>query len=377
LLGIQNARKARTGMLQGLQDPNFIERKREAEARLLEQVKGDADLKKYAAAWEAIEKLCQREAKLQGKGISLNTSLFRTAQTLVRMAAEDQKPSAERLREYRDSARDSLLQQLFSPAPVYKDLEQAKLADLIAFLMEMRGGNDPLVKKILDGQSPQTRASQLVQGTQLDDVAFRRQLAEGGADAIGNCKDPMIQLALLVDPPSRELRKIEDEIEEERRQAYAQIAEALFATQGTSTYPDATFTLRLAFGTVKGYQENGAEIPPWTTFAGAFEHEKAHEAKDPWLLPKSWHDRKDDLKPNTQFDFVCTADIIGGNSGSPVVNRDLELVGLIFDGNLQSLTGDYYFSDVQDRAISVSSQAIRVALRDIYRAKRIVDELGH
>jgi len=127
---------------------------------------------------------------------------------------------------------------------------------------------------------------------------------------------------------------------------------------------------------VKGYEENGEQLPPWTTFGGAFEHEKAHDAKDPWLLPKRWHDRKNDMPSDTQFDFVCTADIIGGNSGSPVVNRDLELVGLIFDGNLQSLTGDYYFSDVQDRAISVSSQAIRTALRDIYGAERIVKELG-
>jgi hypothetical protein len=376
LLGIQNARKARTGMLQGLQDPTFIEQKREAEAQLLKRVKADPALSKYADAWKTIDKLCQREAELQGKGISLNTALFRTAQTLVRMAAEDQKPSAERLREYRDSARESLLQQLFSPAPVYKDLEQTKLADLIAFLIELRGGDDPLVKKILDGQSPQTRASQLVQGTKLDDVAFRRKLADGGAEAIEQCKDPLIQLALLVDPESRSLRQVEDEIEEERRQAYAQIAEALFATQGTSTYPDATFTLRLAFGTVKGYEENGEQLPPWTSFAGAFEHEKAHDAKDPWLLPKRWHDRKSDVPSETQFDFVSTADIIGGNSGSPVVNRDLELVGLIFDGNLQSLTGDYYFSDVQDRAISVSSQAIQTALRDIYGATRIAEELG-
>ena len=376
LLGIQNARKARTGMLQGLQDPNFIERKREAEQALLAKVQADETLQKYADAWKTIEQLCQREEELQGKGISLNTTLFQIAQTLVRMAAEDEKPSAERLREYRDSARESLRQQLFSPAPIYKDLEQVKLADLLAFLIEMRGGDDPLVRKVLDGESPQTRASQLVQGTRLDEVAFRQKLADGGMQAIKQCDDPLIQLALLVDPESRELRKIEDEIEEERRQAYAQIAEALFATQGTSTYPDATFTLRLAFGTVKGYEENGQQIPPWTTFGGAFEHETAHEAKDPWVLPSSWRDRQDKIEPETQFNFVCTADIIGGNSGSPVVNRDLELVGLIFDGNLQSLTGDYYFSDVQDRAISVSSQAIRAALRNIYGAQRIVDELG-
>ncbi len=376
LFGVQNSRKARTGMLQGLQDPGFIKRKKESEQQLLALVKADPKLSQYADAWKKIEELSKAEAELQGKGISLNTELFQVAQTLVRMAAEDQKPSAERLREFRDSARESLLQQLFSPAPIYRDLEQSKLADMIAFLMEVRGGDAPLVLEILDGQSPQARASQLVLGTRLDDVAYRRELAEGGAAAIEKCQDPMIQLALLVDAESRALREIQDEIEEERRQAYAQIAEALFATQGTSTYPDATFTLRLAFGTVLGYEENGQQIPPWTTLGGAFEHEKAHGARDPWQLPKRWHDRREDMDAETQFNFVCTADIIGGNSGSPVVNRDLEVVGLIFDGNIQSLTGDYYFNDLQDRAVSVSSHAIRSALRDIYGAKRIADELG-
>ena len=186
----------------------------------------------------------------------------------------------------------------------------------------------------------------------------------------------MIQLAKLVDPESRKIRDVQESLEEEERQAYAQIAEATFATQGTSTYPDATFTLRLSYGTVKGYEQDGEQIPPWTTIGGAFDYEQLHGARDPWELPPRWHEHKNAIQPDTQFNFVCTADIIGGNSGSPVVNRDLELVGLIFDGNIQSLPGDYRYDDRQDRAVSVSSQAIRESLQKIYGADRIVAELG-
>ena len=162
----------------------------------------------------------------------------------------------------------------------------------------------------------------------------------------------------------------------QERQAYAQIADAIFATQGTSTYPDATFTLRLAFGVVKGYEQDGEDVPAWTTFGGAFQHEQVHGAQEPWKLPARWHEQKDQLDLDTQFDFVCTADIIGGNSGSPVVNGHLELVGLIFDGNIQSLSGDFRYDDEQDRAVSVSSQAILKALQQVYHADRIAQELG-
>ncbi len=341
LFGFQNSRKALTGMLEGLQDPTFMARKKKAEQRLLRRLEEEPKLKKLVSAWDTIAKLQQRRKKLLGKGVSLNTKLFQIAQTLVRMAAEDQKPSPKRLREYRDSNRQSLLQQLYSPAPIYKDLERVKLADLIGFMMEQRGGDDPLVNKVLDGKSPKDRAAELVAGTRLNDVKYRKQLAAGGQAAIEACTDPMIQLAKTVDGPSRRIRKQREEIEEQERQAYAKVADALFATQGTDTYPDATFTLRLAFGTVRGYQEDGHPVPPWTTIGGAFVHEKKHGARAPWKLPKRWHERKNKLDLDTQLNFVCTADIIGGNSGSPVVNKDLELVGLIFDGNIQSLTADY------------------------------------
>jgi hypothetical protein len=376
LFGVQNSRKARSGMLAGLQDPQFMRRKEAAERELLETIAQRPELRDAAEAWKTIQRLQQRQAELINKGVSLNMTLFQIAQTLVRMAEEDKKPSAQRLREFRDSARESLEQQLFSPAPIYKDLEQTILADLLGFMVEQRGGDDPLVQQMLDGKSPRARAAELVQGTRLEDVEFRRQLAADGGSALAACTDPMIQLARLLDPESRALREEQEAIEEEERQAYAQVANAVFATRGTSNYPDATFTLRLAFGLVQGYEQEGEQIPAWTTFGGAFDHEALHGAQDPWALPPLWHQRRNDMNLKTQFNFVCTADIIGGNSGSPVVNRDLELVGLIFDGNIQSLPGDYRYDDRQDRAVSVSSEAIREALRTIYRADRIVAELG-
>ncbi|MEE2825018.1 MAG: S46 family peptidase [Planctomycetota bacterium] len=373
LFGFQNARKARMGMLQGLQDPALMKVKEEEEKQILAKVKADPKLKQYAAAWDKIAELQQQKAKRLGSGISLNTRLFNIGQTLVQMSAEDKKPSDQRLAEFRDSARASLEQQLFSSAPIYPELEQAILADLIARMLELRGADDPLCQKILQGQNPSDRAAELVSGTRLMDVDFRKKLAQEGTD--GN-QDPMIQLAQLVDPIVRQQREENEALQELERQAYSQISEALFATQGTSTYPDATFTLRLSYGPVKGYQENGKTVPPFTRMGGTFDHEQAHAGQPGYQLPESWRDADSKLNPETPFNFVCTADIIGGNSGSPVVNKDLELVGLIFDGNIQSLIGDYIYSDKQGRSVSVHSSAIREALRKIYGADSIADQLG-
>ena len=186
----------------------------------------------------------------------------------------------------------------------------------------------------------------------------------------------MLKLAKLLEPEYRRLRDVSDELDELERQAYAQITEATVAVEGTSTYPDATFTLRLAFGTVKGYVEDGKPIPPWTTLGGAFIHEEMHGAQGDWKLPASWHQHKDQLDLDTPLNFVCTADIIGGNSGSPVLNRDAELVGVIFDGNIQSLTADFLYSDEIARAVSVHTSGIREALQKIYGAGTLAEELG-
>ncbi|HEV3025535.1 MAG TPA: S46 family peptidase [Pirellulales bacterium] len=380
----QNRRKARLGGLAGLQDPAIMARKHEQEQALRQAVAKD---KKLAAscgeAWKQIEsslaalEAIRVEYTLLEQSMAFNGELFRIARGVVRLVDETAKPNAERLREYGEAGLDSLKQQLFSEAPIYKDLETIKLADSLGMFAEMSGGDDALVKLVLDGHSPVGRAESLIAPTRLDDVAVRRKLAEGGKRALDSCDDPMIKLARLVDEPARKLRKtFEEQVDEPQRRAYGQIAKAQFSLHGSDIYPDATFTLRLALGVVRPYREGGKEVAPWTTMGGAFDHSHAHGGAPPFELPKRWWERRSQMNAQTPFNFVCTADIIGGNSGSPVVNREGEFVGIIFDGNIQSLVLDFAFSDEQARAISVHSSAIREALRNIYDAEQLADELG-
>jgi hypothetical protein len=265
---------------------------------------------------------------------------------------------------------------LFSPAPIYDDFEAQKLGDSLSLFVETKGGHDSLVLKVLAGKSPYARAAELVQGTKLRDVSVRKALFEGGKAAIAASDDPMIALARLVDEPARAFRTLyEERVEEPQQQAYAKISRAIFALKGTDQYPDATFTLRLAFGPVKGYTENGRKVLPFTTFGGVFARAEEHGNKEPFTLPKRWLDHKDKIDLSVPFNFACTADIIGGNSGSPVVNRKGEVVGLIFDGNIQSLTSDFIYTDEQARAVAVHSQGILEALRKVYDAASLANEI--
>jgi len=384
LFSIQNSRKAYYGRIAGLQDPTIMANKAKAEKALRAKVDADPKMKAaYGGAWDRVANaqdaygLLIVHRSLLELGQGFNSAYFQIARTLVRLADENAKPNPERLREYSDSARESLEQSLYSTAPIYDDFERAKLADSLGMLTEKLGGDHPLVQKVLAGKSPEERAAQLVAGTKLKDVAERKRLGDGGKKAIDASKDPVILLAKLVDPESRALRKkFEETIEEPERQAYAQIAKAVFETAGTSQYPDATFTLRLSYGTVKGYAEAGKQIAPWTTMGAAFEHAANHGNKDPWQLPQRWHSARDKIDPKTPFNFVSTCDIIGGNSGSPVINRNAEFVGIIFDGNVQSLVGDFVFDETQNRAVSVHSSSIVESLRKIYDAGPLADELG-
>lgn len=383
LFGVANSRKARIGGLDGLQDPAIMGKKIAEERALRDAVAANPKLKDAASAWDDIEKTIEivkplgREHALLERGHAFYSRLFVIARTLVRLGDESEKRNAERLHEYTDSARESLEQDLFSEAPIYSDLETVTLGDSLSLLMEARGADDELVKKVLGGKSPKERAAELVAGSKLADVATRKKLAEGGKKAIDASNDPMIALAKLVDPAARAVRKkIEEEVDEPQRQAYAKITNAKFAISGTSVYPDATFTLRLAFGPVKGYEEGGQQIPAWTTIGGAYEHSKAHNEQPPFKLPPRWIERKSKLKLDTPFNFVSTADIIGGNSGSPVVNRDGEFVGIIFDGNIQSLVLDFVYSDKIARAVSVHSAGIIESLKSVYDADALVEEIG-
>jgi hypothetical protein len=302
--------------------------------------------------------------------------LFEYARTLVRLADETTKPNAERLREYSEAGLESLKLELFSAAPIYDDLETIKLADSLSLLAESLGADNELVRKVLAGSSPRKRAAELVEGCSLKDANVRKQLAEAGRKGIEASKDPMIQLAKLIDPEARRLRKIRDEqVREVQRQAYAKIAKARFAVFGAGQYPDATFTLRLAFGLIKGYQEGTEQLPWATTLGGAYKHSEDHQNQAPFALPKSWFEHRNDINPNTPLNFVNTADIIGGNSGSPVINKNAELVGIIFDGNLESLVLDYIYTEDQARAIAVHSSGILETLRKIYQANALVNEL--
>ncbi|QEG22494.1 S46 family peptidase [Mariniblastus fucicola] len=376
LFGFQNSRKAYMGMLQGLQDPAMMANAVAAEQKLLEKVSSTEELKEYASAWEKIADVQKRKAKKQGQGVLINSRMFSIAQELVQMATEDLKPSNERLAEFQDSGRESLEQQLFSSAPIYKELQQAILADEIARMCEIRGADDELCQTVLAGKNPNDRASELIFNSKLDDPEVRQQIAAGGIDAIKNSDDPLIKLAVAVDDKVRADRKDSEELGEIEKQAYAQISQVMFAANGTSVYPDATFTLRLAFGPVIGYEEKGKSIPAFTDINGTFAHEESHSGQKDFDLPESWTSARDKIPGGTRMNFVCTTDIIGGNSGSPVVNKDLELVGLIFDGNIQSLIADYAYTDKQGRSVSVHSNAIRESLRYVYDAEFLADQLG-
>ncbi|MGL4419749.1 MAG: S46 family peptidase, partial [Gemmataceae bacterium] len=317
-----------------------------------------------------------RDVGMYEGGAAFSSSYFAIARQLVRATAEKAKPNGERLREYADARLPSFEDQLFSDEPHYDDFETLKLADSLTLFATTYGMNDPMVQQVLGGKSPQARAFELVSGTKVKDVAERKKLYAGGTAAVDASTDPMILLAKMVDEKSRKLRAVqESEIDEPKRQAYSALAKARFALDGTNTYPDATFTLRLSYGTVKGYSENGKDVPAFTTMGGMYERSKEQGNKGPFELPKRWDAKKDSLDLKTPFNFVCTADIIGGNSGSPVVNAKGEVVGLIFDGNIQSLVLDFIFDAETARAVSVDSRAIIESLRKVYEANDLANEL--
>jgi len=381
LFGVQNSRKAREGMFEGLLDSYLMTQKQTAEQALKTAVAQNPNAKEVLSSWDRIadaQQVIARNAHqynlLEGAH-AFNNTLFGIARTVLRAVEEKAKPNGERLREFRDSNLESLEFQLFSEEPVYDDFEQVKLAHSLTWLVRQLGYSHPLVQKVLAGKSPQNRAAELVLGTKLKDVALRRKLYAGTAADVEGANDPMIELAGMVDSDARTIRKIIETQDEIKRQAYAGIARARFALEKTGSYPDATFTLRLAFGTVTGYEEIGQAIPFQTTFAGLYQRAASHHYKPPFDLPRRWLDRKSKLNLNTPFNFVSTADIIGGNSGSPVVNRRGEFVGIIFDGNIQSLVLDFVYTDVQARAVSVNSQAIVEALRKVYNVGALADEL--
>jgi len=391
LFGDQNNRKRYDGYLAGLLDPQIWAALQAREQKLRDAISRDP---KWRSANDAYERIKSAQMEIAKNARSYNYleqerpipvgyrgpraffgNLFKYARLLVRAVDERAKPNGERIPTFRDSARDSLELELFSTEPIYDDYEILRLTDSLTDFASQFGADDPLVKKVLAGKSPHDRAVELVAGSKLKDVAVRKELYGKDAAALQAAHDPMIDLARLVDGPAREAKKIYDAQEEIKKQAYSEIAKERFTTEATDSYPDATFTLRLSYGTVRGYEQDGKQIPAFTDFAGLYQRSAEHDNKPPFDLPKRWVDKKSSLNLATHFDFVSDADIIGGNSGSPVVNKENEFVGIIFDGNIQSLVLDCIFTDTQARAVSVDSAAIIEALRKIYDASALADEL--
>ncbi len=390
IFGYENSLKAVTGYQSGLLDKELMAGKQAEESKGRQQVESDPKKKaQYDDPWGQIANAEQqlRSIYLPYRFLEARAGLAGTlagyARDLLRGAVERPKPNGERLREYRDSALPSLEQRLFSTAPVYKNLEIALLTESLT-QAEQHLKDDAAVQKVMNGKTPAQVAKEVVEGTKLDDVAVRKQLWEGGEKAVDASTDPMIALMKQVEPEARQERKTyDDKVEAVTRLAGANIAKLLFAQQGYNTPPDATFTLRLSYGAVKGYVEDGrgtvapkgAQVPYFTTMGGAFQHSAAHGNKPPYNLPESWLKAKPRLNLNTPLNFAFTADIIGGNSGSPTVNKQGEVVGIIFDGNMQSLPWNFFFEDKIGRAVSVDSRGIIEALRNIYGANALADEL--
>ena len=382
LFSYQNGFKAITGYLEPLNDKQITAEKQAAEAKLEATFKADPKNKDAANPWSEIAESVQVQRNIYlpltyvERNRGFNSQLASFAKWLVRATAEKTKPSDQRLREYRDSALPSLEQELFSTAPLYKSLETVTLADSLAQMRDALGAENPVVRRALNGKTPEDAAKELIANTKLDDVSLRKQLYQAGTAALEASNDPLITLMRDIDPDARQVRKqYDDKVDAVERRAGATINRTRFSHSGFDQPPDATFTLRLSYGAVKGYVENGKNIPYFTMFAGGFEHAAQHDNQSPYQLPESWMKAKSSLNLATPLNYVSTADIIGGNSGSPTVNRKGEVVGIIFDGNIQSLAWNFVYDDKQSRAVHVDSRGIVEALRKIYNAAGLADEL--
>ena len=381
IFGLQNAQKAYTGYDAGLLDKSIMQSKTTDEAKLKTAFKADAKNGSAGDPWEEIAQAMRLQKSIYNGMTYLERQrgfprLAQIARVLVRAGVEKAKPNDQRMREFRDSALPSLEQQLFSEEPIYKNLETLEMSASLSEMQDSLGRDNADVEKLLSGKAPAEAAKDLIGNTKLDDVAVRKQLYEGGAAAVEASNDPLIVAMRAIDQDARDVRKeYEDKIDSVVRRDGTVIAKARFAQSGFTQPPDATFTLRLSYGTVKGYQDRGKAIPFDTNMGGAYEHAAAHDSNPPYNLPETWLKSKPKLDLKTPMNFVSTADIIGGNSGSPTVNKNGEVVGIIFDGNIQSLSWNFAFNDTQARAVSVDSRGIQEALRKIYGASALADEL--
>jgi hypothetical protein len=378
---LENAMKVYTGEYNGLLDPKIMARKTADERKLREAVAKNPQLRSsYGSAWDDIsraETANRRLYKAQRFGQIRGSGFAGMGLAIVRYATELKKPDGQRLNGYHDAQLQSTMFALLSPAPVYPALEEALLADSLQESLEELGPDNPFVKAALGGRSAKDAAAALIGGTKLADPAVRKQLIDGGDAAIQQSTDPLIVLGRALEPLMRQTTDtVEREVTSIESAARQKIGQARFAVYGTSVYPDATFTLRLSYGAVRGYPMNGTLAPYKTTFAGLYDRSASFDNKEPFNLVPRFANNRDKLDLATPLDFVTTNDIIGGNSGSPVVNKAGELVGLIFDGNIESLVGRFVYDEAtSNRAVAVHSGAIVHTLRTIYGAGALADEL--
>lgn len=379
IFGLENTYKAMTGRYAGLKDPKLMAAKRADERKLREAIlKDPAQRRRYGATWNEVAAAVRqlrsnyvRRTLLEGG--PAGSYLFMNARSVLRLPEELAKPADQRLREYGGSYLASLKNRLFSPVPISPSKEEVLLADYFRLLQTQLGPADPIVKAVLDGRVPDEAARSYVAGTRLADAGERKRLAES-LDAVRESGDSMIRLVRILDPEARRLRKqAEDGPEAILNAATPKLAEARFAAYGPGEAPDATFTLRLSYGEVRGYEDQrGREIPYTTKLSGLYERATG---KEPYKLPESWIRAKDKLDPDTPMNFVSTADIIGGNSGSPTVNAKGEIVGIVFDGNIESLPLNFAYTEDRARAVHVASPIIIESLRKVYETERLLDEL--
>ncbi|HET9452274.1 MAG TPA: S46 family peptidase [Aggregicoccus sp.] len=380
LRSVENGHKALIGRHQTLADRSLLPQKRVQEAELRRRVEADPRLKaelgsawdETAAALEAYRHL-HRDYRMKEGSSAFASELFEMARELVRAAEELPKPNGERLREYTDARLPALRQGLLSQVPIPRNVEELTLTFGLRRLREQLGMDAPFVKSVLGREAPEALARKLVRGTRLASVAERRRLLEGGKAAVEASKDPMIQLARRVDAEARAVRKrYEDTVESVLRRNGERLAKAHFAVNGMGGYPDATFTLRLSYGKVAGWEEPDERVPAMTTYAGAYER---HTGKYPFALPPTWLKAKGQVPAQTPLNVATTNDIIGGNSGSPLVSREGHIVGLVFDGNLHSLGGRYGYVGATNRAVAVHGEGLMAGLEHVYGARRLVEEL--
>ncbi len=377
---LENSYKALYGQYQTLLDRNFFNSKLSSEQALRARVARDPAMQRqYGGAWDALAQ-AQEQARRQYKlysllegGTAFRSDLFQIARWLIRAGEEGRLPSEQRLREYRESTMPSLTMRILSKRPIYTQVEELSLGYSLTKLRETLGPDHPLVRLILGKESPDEVAHRLIGSTRLADVGVRKQLLEGGAAQVARSTDPMILFARAVDGDARSIRKLfENEVDAIEDKNGELVARALFSVLGTSIYPDATFTLRLSYGTVKGYTDGDRQIPTTTVLGGAFER---HTGRDPFVLPQTWLSKKTALHLDTPYNYISTLDIIGGNSGSPVLDRHAQIVGLAFDGNLHSLGGAYHFDEALNRCVSLHTAGLLEALHVIYHADRILKEI--